>query len=243
VLVLGIDTATWFACVGLVNDGTVLAEESVHVSTGHADVLLPLIQQVLTQAGVGLTSVEGIGASIGPGTFSGLRIGLSTAKGLCYGLGKQLVGISTLEALAATVSDWEGQVCTLLDARRKEVYAAFFLYERNGQLQRVTQDMVMVPDELLKRHAENIANGEVRPCLFLGDGAEVYHDLIRDTYGDKAQFLPWAAHHPSGGTVARLAWQRLQTGDADEIQSLVPRYLRVSDAERKRMLANRTSQV
>ena len=237
-LVLGIDTATWFACVGLVNDGTVVAEESVHVSTGHADVLLPLIQQVLTQAGVRLTSVEGIGVSIGPGTFSGLRIGLSTAKGLCYGLGQQLVGVSTLEALAATVSDWEGHICTLLDARRKEVYAAFFLSEPNGQLQRLTQDLVMVPDELLKRHGEYASNGEARPCLFIGDGAEVYRDLIRDTYGHKTQFLPWATHHPSGGTVARLAWQRLRAGDADELQSLVPRYIRVSDAERKRMLAD-----
>ena len=237
-LVLGIDTATWFACVGLVNDGTVLAEQSVHVSTGHADVLLPLIQQVLTQAGVPLTRLEGIGVSIGPGTFSGLRIGLSTAKGLCYGLGQRLVGVSTLEALTATVSNWEGRVCALLDARRKEVYAAFFLYGRNGQLQRLTQDMVMVPDELLKRHGQHLSGKEIRPCLFIGDGAEVYCDLIRDTYGQKARFLPWATHHPSGGTVARLAWQRLQTGDADEIQSLVPRYIRVSDAERKRMLAD-----
>jgi tRNA threonylcarbamoyladenosine biosynthesis protein TsaB len=191
---------------------------------------------VLTQAGVALTSVEGIGVSIGPGTFSGLPIGLSTAKGLCYGLGQQLVGVSTLEALAATVSDWEGRVCTLLDARRKEVYAAFFWCERNGQPQRLTHDMVMIPDELLKRQGEHVSNTQ-RPCLFIGDGAEVYHDLIRDIYrerGEQVQFLPWATHHPSGGAVARLAWQRLQTGDTDEMQSLVPRYIRVSDAERKR---------
>ena len=233
-LVLGIDTATWFACIGLVNDGAVLVEESAHVSTGHTDILLPLVQHVLTQAGVALTSVEGIGVSIGPGAFSGLRIGLSTAKGLCYGLGQRLVGVSTLEALAATVSDWDGRVCTLLDARRKEVYGAFFRYERSGQLQRLTQDMLMVPDEL----REHVSNKETRPCLFIGDGAEAYHDLIRDIYGERAQFLPWATHHPSGGAVARLAWQRLQTGDADEIQSLVPRYLRVSDAERKRMRAD-----
>ena len=236
-MVLGIDTATWFACVGLVNDGTVVAEESVRVSTGHADVLLPLVQQVLSQAGIALTSITGVGVSIGPGTFSGLRIGLSTAKGLCYGLGQQLVGISTLEALAATVTDWDGRICTLLDARRKEVYAAFFSSEREGQLQRLTQDMVMIPDELRKRHGEYAGNGEARPCLFIGDGAEVYADLIRDTYGEKAQILPWETHHPSGGTIARLAWQRLQAGEADEIQSLVPRYIRVSDAERKRMLA------
>ena len=236
-LTLGIDTATWFACVGLANNGTVVAEKSVHVRTGHADILLPLIEQVLRKADVALTNVEGIGVSVGPGTFSGLRIGLSTAKGLCYGLGQQLVGVSTLEALAATVTDWEGLVGALLDARRKEVYAAFFLYGRKGQLKRLTPDTVMVPDELLKRHGQHAANKETRPCLFIGDGAEVYRDPIRDTYGEKAQFLPWATHHPSGGTIARLAWQRLRAGDADEIQSLVPQYIRVSDAERKRALA------
>ncbi len=225
-LVLGLDTATWFASVGLVGDGRVLAEESRRVQTGHADILLPLVHQLVSRAGLGLTELDGIGVSLGPGSFSGLRVGLNTAKGLCYTLGLALVGVSTLEALAMTVDDWQGRICVLLDARRKEVYAAVFARDQQRRLRRLTPDMVLAPDELWSHISP--------PCLFIGDGAEVYQGLVQARYGDAVRFLSWASHHPSGGAVARLALSRLEAGEADDVGQLVPRYVRLSEAERKR---------
>ncbi len=225
-LVLGLDTATWFTSVGLVRDGGILAEESRRVQTGHADVLLPLVRRLVSRSGIGLTELDGIGVSIGPGSFSGLRVGLNTAKGLCYALGLALVGVSTLEALAATVYDWQGRMCVLLDARRKEVYAAVFVRDQHRRLRRLTPDMVLAPNEL----GAHISP----PCLFLGDGAEAYRGLIQDRYGDAAQSLSWARCHPSGIAVARLALPRLEAGESDDVGKLVPRYVRLSEAERKR---------
>ena len=228
-LVLGLDTATWLTSVGLMRDGRVLAEESRQVRTGHTDILLPLVHQLVSRADVGLSELDGIGVSIGPGSFSGLRVGLSTAKGLCYALGLRLVGVPTLEALATTVDGWQGRLCVLLDARRKEVYAAVFARDQHRGLRRLSPDMVVAPDELWPHITP--------PCLFVGDGAEAYQELIRDRYGDAARFVPWTDCHSSGAAVARLALPRLRAGESDDVATLVPRYVRLSEAERKRRQA------
>ncbi len=224
-IVLGLDTATRFASVGLVGDGSVLAEESRHVQTGHADTVVPLVHQIVSRSGLGLAELDGIGVSLGPGSFSGLRVGLNTAKGLCYALGLALVGVSTLEALATAVDDWQGRICVLLNARRKEVYAAVFARDQQRRLRRLTPDMVLVPDELWSHISP--------PCLFIGDGAEACHRLIHDRYDDAAQFLSWASYRPSGAAVARLALARMEAGESDNVGQLVPRYVCLSEAERK----------
>ena len=102
----------------------------------------------------------------------------------------------TLEALATTVDGWQGRLCALLDARRKEVYAAVFAREQHRGLRRLSPDMVVAPDELWPHITP--------PCLFVGDGAEAYQELIRDRYGDAARFVPWTDCHSSGTAVARL---------------------------------------
>lgn len=243
-LVLGLDTATWVASVGLVNDREVVAEESVCVETGHTDIILSLVQRVLAAANVTLTQVEGIGISIGPGSFSGLRIGLSTAKGFAYALDQRLVGVSTLEALAMTLIGWEGEVCTVLDARRQEVYAALFSCNGQGQVQRLTADSVLSPAELMELLRSEAVTSR---CVFIGDGAEVYAGLLRERYGDAVRILPspsfYHTHHTHGAAVARLAFERLQAGKADNLQQLVPQYIRASDAERKRLLKHDTTPV
>ena len=235
--VLGLDTATWVASVGLVNAREVVAEESVHVKTGHTDIILSLVQRVLAAANVSLTEVYGIGVSIGPGSFSGLRIGLSTAKGLAYGLGQRIVGVSTLEALAMTLRDWEGNVCAVLDARRQEVYAALFSCNGQGQGQRLTADHVFSPADFIEWLWSEAA---VSRCVFVGDGAQVYKGLLRERYGDTVRISPspFSCHssRTPGAVVARLAFERLQAGESDNLQQLVPHYIRISDAERKRLL-------
>jgi len=225
-LVLGIDTATVIGSVGLVRDGDFLVEESCRAASNHTETLFPLITSVLAQAQVSLSEVEGVGVSIGPGSFTGLRISLSAVKGLSYALGHQVVGVSTLEALAGTVTNWQGLICPMLDARRREVYAALFLRDQDGGLERLTPDSAQLPRVLLERITE--------PCLFLGDGAESYAELIRQHDGPDRQLLPFAAHHPRGVVVARMAWERLRRGEHDDLNTLVPCYVRPPEAELKR---------
>src|SRR5262245_17599603 len=125
-LVLGIDTATRIASVGLVRDEAVVGEESSLAVSNHTETLLPLVLRVLAGANVSLPELQGFGVSIGPGSFTGLRIALSTVKGFAYALKQKVAGVPTLAALARTVSDWEGDICTILDARKGEVYTARF---------------------------------------------------------------------------------------------------------------------
>jgi len=226
-LILGIDTATRIASVGLVRDGTLLTEESCPAVSNHTDTLIPLITSLLTHSGVGLSEIQGIGVSTGPGSFTGLRIALSTAKGLAYALGQKVVSVSTLEALALTITDWQGTICPLLDARKGEVYAAFFRRSQDGLCERLTPDQVYSPPVLLEQCST--------PCLFLGDGGEIYEKLIREHCGSEAQILPFASHSPRGTVVAWLAWKRLRQGDYDDLSSLEPCYVRKPDAEFKRI--------
>jgi tRNA threonylcarbamoyladenosine biosynthesis protein TsaB len=225
-LVLGIDTATATASVGVVRYGESLAEESCHAVSSHTETLFPLIARVLDHAGVSLAEVNGIGVSIGPGSFTGLRVALSAAKGVCYALGQKIVGVPTLEALAGTVADWEGLVCPILDARKREVYAALFRRDERGIMERLTPDLVLPPLTLLSRIRER--------CVFLGDGIDAYYELIRRHCGGAARLLPFATHHPRGTVIAQMAGERLSHGHHDNVNTLVPCYVRVSEAELKR---------
>jgi tRNA threonylcarbamoyladenosine biosynthesis protein TsaB len=230
-LILGIDTATQVASVGIIRTGEVLAEESRHERANHTETLLPLIGKVLTQAGVTLPEIEGIGVSIGPGSFTGLRTALGTVKGFAYAMEQKVVGVPTLEALARTVSEWEGKeweglICPILDARKGEVYAALFHQDPERNLVKLLSDHVLAPQQLLEQITES--------CLFLGDGVETYGELIRHHHGALAQLLPFTVYHPRGSVIAQMAWERLRTGDSDALQSLVPAYVRPPEAVVKR---------
>ncbi len=225
--VLGIDAATPVASVGLIQDGRVLAEQTGGAAASHAENLLPLIQRVLNQAHLSLPEVGGIGVTIGPGTFSGLRIALSTIKGFAYALSQPVAGVSTLLTLAHAVTDWTGRVCVVLDARKREVYAASFVRDPHGHLTRLTEDLVLSPEEL--------ANHIIEPCLLVGDGVERYGTIIRQHCGAHTEFLPLSAVPLRGSSVARLAWMRFKQGDHDDASQLLPHYIRRSDAERNRL--------
>jgi tRNA threonylcarbamoyladenosine biosynthesis protein TsaB len=227
-LVLGIDTATRIASVGLVSNGEVLDEESSLAVSNHTETLLPLILQVLERSQLTLAAVQGIGVSIGPGSFTGLRIALGTVKGFAYAQKQLVVGVSTLEALAQTVPEWEGDICTVLDARKGEVYAAFFHCNPAGQYTRLSPDQVVSPQTFFTERQT--------PCLFLGDGVERYGDLLIRQCGPYTRLLPFPTHHPRGGVIAQMAWRRLSRGEHDDVGLLTPHYVRKPEAEFKRIV-------
>ena len=232
--VIGIDTASATASVALVENGLLLSEKTDlrcdSTSNGirrtsksnHAETILPLIELLFESTGASLQDITGFALSIGPGSFTGLRIGLSTVKGLVYGSQIPVVGMSTLFAHAARVTDYDGLICTLLDARKHEVYAAVF--RKTGDVvNRVTEDTVASVREL-QRGAS---------CLFVGDGAAVYKDLLLDSPG--VRLLETINYPTVAATVARLAEDRFRCNKVDDLSTLSPAYVRPSEAEFKRV--------
>jgi tRNA threonylcarbamoyladenosine biosynthesis protein TsaB len=200
-------------------DGAVLAEGVHRESRSHTASLPLLVERVLGEAGLALEDVEGIAVSIGPGSFTGLRVGLALAKGLAFAGGLPLVGVPTLEALAWVADAEPGtSLCAALDARKREVYAALFTATAEGP-RRLTPDLALAPAALAARLP--------RPCTLVGDAGEVYGDVL----GAHAHLLPFATHHPRGGVIARLGAARLAAGEAANAGTLEPVYVRPPDAE------------
>ena len=221
-LVLGIESSTMQGGVALVGETGLVAEYTLNVEVTHSERLLPALDRLLTDAGVGLDALGGLAVSIGPGSFTGLRIGLSTAKGLAYATGLPLVGVPTLEVLAWSVPYAAVPVCPVLDARKQEVYAALFRYT-HGALVPVMQPTALAPEVLCARIR--------RPTLFLGDGLAEYGDLFRRLLGEKLLVPPPASRGARPGSLADLGRQRLLRGEQDALDTIVPLYLRPSEAE------------
>jgi tRNA threonylcarbamoyladenosine biosynthesis protein TsaB len=239
--VIGIDTATTVASVALVDNGLVISEKSHprrepasdgdrHVSkSNHAETILPLLESLLESTGMSLQGISGLAVSIGPGSFTGLRIGLSTVKGLAYGWRIPVVGVSTLLAQAARVTHYDGLICTLLDAHKNEVYAA--LFEKTGDaVRRISEDTV-APAATIIEITRLLTKGA--PCLMVGDGAAVHERLLLQQLGDAALFQAGDFSFSIGATVARLSEHRFRSNDVDDLGSLIPVYLRRAEAEFK----------
>jgi len=221
VLVLGIDTATWTASVGISSAGKRIAERSLPTAGSHGFSLLPLIEATLGDAGLETSSLQGIGVSIGPGSFTGLRIGLATAKGLAFAHRLPIAGVRTLPALAQAAVVEEGLVCPMLDARKAEVYTALVAM-RGGRAEVVHAEVAVA----LERWLPLIGS---RPCTFIGDAVE----LVRPHADPLWTLLPFADFHSDGGVIADLAWRRVSAGQSDDVDILEPFYARPSEAELK----------
>ncbi len=225
-LVMGIETSTMQGGVALVSEQGLLSEYLLNVKATHTERLLPSIDRLLQDAGITMNRVEGLAVSVGPGSFTGLRIGLSTAKGLAVAAGKPLVGVPTLEAMAWTLPFCAHPICPILDARKNEVYCALFRHE-GGRLVRLMEDAALSPDLLISWIRE--------PTVFLGNGLAIYSDLLKSRLKELALFAPLAHRGGRAAAVAELGRGRLLLGEQDGIPELAPRYLRPSEAELKRL--------
>lgn len=221
--VLAIDTATWRCSVALVRDGVVLAERAERTTSNHAGTLPRLVDETLRLAGTKLEGDDALAVTIGPGSFTGLRIALGFAKGIAYAGGHRLLGVPTLDALALVAPPTSERVCAVLDARKREVYAG--VYEWSGErLVRLGEPVAIA--------AETLARQLGGRCTFIGDAVESYGDVFRGVLGAGAVLLPSEQHPPSAVATARLATGRLRGADpADDLESLEPRYLRPPEAE------------
>jgi tRNA threonylcarbamoyladenosine biosynthesis protein TsaB len=227
-VILAFETATPAGSIALVSGEDVLAEEALSRGRQASETFLAAVRELLLRAGRKAGDVACVAASAGPGSFTGLRVGMAAAKGFCFGLGVPIVAVPTLHALALTARG-AGEaftVCPVLDARKKEVYAAFFRREKDACL-RLTPDMAVAPEALLDR----LPQGRV---MFLGDGGGLFGPFFRARLGDRAVFPSAGEGLPSAGAVGRLAFRLAGEGRAKDPRSAVPAYIRRSEAETRR---------
>lgn len=237
--VVGIDTATRAGSVAMIRCGDRGApERMVEVAheeeLRHAETLLPAIDRCLERAGCTLGEVSGYAVSIGPGSFTGLRVGLSTAKGLSFATGAWLVGVPTLEAYAAAAARrGGGPVYVCLDARKGEVYAALFATDGAGRVERLLDDAVETPAAAVERLRPHLVDHD-STLRVVGDGAARYPDEIVAAL-ERERGVEVAPQSPSGRgfAVAELGCERFRAAGPDDTAYLAPRYLRASEAELK----------
>lgn len=221
--VLCIDTASDTACVGIVRDDVVLAEQQVRVSAQHGETLLPRIAQVLESAGVARSAVDLIAVGLGPGSFTGVRIGLATAKGLAIGLGKPIVGVRSSEALAAAVEGARRVVA--IDGRKGEVFASAWAIE-DGALRALVEDVHGAPDAIAARIRDTLGPG---PLTLVGTGASAYPAFAE---GLGAGITRASVEHDvvRASTLASVALRMLERQGPSDLARLEPVYVRPADA-------------
>ena len=221
--ILGIDTSTPIGSVALIDGENLVAEHTLNIVQAHSSRLMPAIDRVLKWGDITVDALDGCAVGIGPGSFTGIRIGMATIKSLCYALDKPIVGISTLEAIAYNLRWVNGAICPLLDARRSEVYGAVF--EGGAEWQRLSEDLCLPIDAFLDQLDTHASPN----CLinFVGDGLATYGDAVRERLGERVHFVDAIFNVPRGATIAHLGAQRLQQEDSDSYWTLVPNYVRV----------------
>jgi tRNA threonylcarbamoyladenosine biosynthesis protein TsaB len=222
--ILAADTSTSINTVALCDDGRILAESVVDCGRAHAERLLSTVDWVLAEAGIGLRDIDMLAISAGPGSFTGLRVGVATWKGLALGAGLPLVAVPTLDALARVHPLYEGTLCPLLDAKMGEVFGAVYRFDA-GRRRKSTADLVRPVKAILET-----LEGTVH---FLGDGALRYWETISGVLPD-AVIVVGPTSVPRASVVAEEAREMLSRGCGTDPAAVTPVYLRKSQAEEAR---------
>ena len=227
-LILAFETSAKAGSVALAEDGRLLGESYQNTGLTHSQTLLTMAQELIASCGCQPADVQAIAVANGPGSFTGVRIGVAAAKGFAWGAGIPCCGVSTLEAMALGFGVYNGYVLPVMDARREQVYTATFHAEK-GRLFRVTEDRAISLEELKK---DLISLKE--PIFLVGDGSILcYNTLLEDV---PALILPPEHRmHQRAAGVALAALPHLKAGEGCDGSTLTPNYLRVSQAERERL--------
>lgn len=206
----------------MVAGGRCVAEHSLQTGLTHSRSLHVAIDRLTKDAVLGWADIDGIAVSSGPGSFTGLRIGMSTAKGLAMATGKPLLGVSTLDGLASQFSFTPHLICPVLDARKKQVFAAFYRCLDHGRPRLLGEYMVLEPERLSRMIKE--------PVILVGDGVERYRDIFQNP--DRPTMIPpTGIHFPRAACIGVLAMELWDKQEFLDLASAVPIYIRSSDAE------------
>lgn len=224
--VLTIDTSTIVASAAITSDEKLVAEVIINYKKKHSEKLLPAIHHLMADAGLTISEMDGFGVVKGPGSFTGLRIGMATVKGFAQALNKPVAGISTLEALAANLLYTKGLICPMLDARRGQVFTG--IYRCCGDdLSTVMEDSVISVDELIDKLR---SFGKDCPIYLLGEAAPLYAQVIQNEIFNAYTVAPHLSMNRAS-SAGYLAQKRLSAGLGEDYKTLEPFYIRPSYAE------------
>ena len=227
-LILAFETSAKAASVALMESGKLLGESYQNTGLTHSQTLMVMAEDLLKQCGKTVADVTAVAVAEGPGSFTGVRIGVAAAKGFAWGGSIPCFGVSTLEAMAESLGVYQGYVCACMDARRSQVYNALF-YVNNGVVERHSEDRAIslaeLGDEL--QHLDG-------PIFLVGDGADLTHKTLRGSV-EELILPPEHRKHQRAVGVAILAARRAEAGEAPSGGALTPNYLRLSQAEREKL--------
>ena len=219
--ILAMDTTGPSLSVAVAREGKIVYECFQSTQRTHSERLLPMIEAALQAEGIEAAQLDALAVTVGPGSFTGVRIGAETAKALCHALEKPCVPVNALEAIARGAGSFDGVVCPMQDARAGQVYCAAY---RGGE--RILPDAAMKLDEFLGSLPQEVA------CLFIGDGAEANRGKISQALGERAVFAQASEMNLRAANAALIACEKIET--AVSWRELLPYYLRKPQAERER---------
>jgi tRNA threonylcarbamoyladenosine biosynthesis protein TsaB len=220
--ILGIDSSTPGCSVALLNNDTIVAERIADPKPSYSKYLLQMVDQVLNEGNSRLDDVDGFAVTIGPGSFTGLRIGVSLLKGFVLATEKPFVGINSLEALACTLDAPKYPVCTALDARKSEVYAAVYESQKDGLLPLI-KESALSPEALCKKIKT--------PMLFIGIGVERYREVFKESLGKRFIEPETPPRFSTAAGTALLASRQFEQNKQFDLNLLKINYIRKSEAE------------
>jgi len=223
--ILAVDTSTMSLSVAITGKSGLLSEITVINNQTHSIHLINLIERALGISGLSIKDIDGYAVTNGPGTFTGLRIGISTIKGLAAATHKPIVGISSLEALASQAGPAANLICPFMDARRGEIYTNLYR-SKNGRMIQIEDERVIDPSEMIDQICET--------CIFIGNGAKLYREIIEKKLGEKAVFASEKQNIIQASSIAYLGRDRFTNLNTEDNTQFVPVYIRKSDAEIKK---------
>ncbi len=227
-LLLTFETSAKAASVALMQNGKLLGESYQNTGLTHSQTLMVMAEDLLKQCGFAAQDVQAVAVAAGPGSFTGVRIGVAAAKGLAWGAQVPCHGVSTLQSMALGLGAFQGTVCPVMDARRSQVYNALFAAE-NGQLTRICDDRAIALAEL----AEEL-KALPQPIFLVGDGSELTYRTLKDTVPGLV-LPPECRMHQRAVGVGLAALKAIEAGEPGDAEALQPNYLRLSQAEREKL--------
>ena len=222
--VLAIDTSTVMASCAVLDEENLLGEFSLNQNMGHSENLVPMVKTLLDNLNLKVSDIDLYGVALGPGSFTGLRIGIATVKAFAHVYNKPIVGVSTLEGLAFNVRA-NGVIVPMIDARKNRVYAGIYKWE-DGYLNNIEEPTAVEIDELLEYLNANYSN-----IMVNGNGIYIHREKIKDKLGDKVQFAPFIQNTCRAASIGELALLKREEGKLENCFSLVPEYIRQSQAQ------------
>lgn len=225
--ILVLESSGLVASVALMEENSMICEFTMNHKKTHSQTLLPMVDEMMKITGFNKKELDAVAISKGPGSFTGLRIGSATAKGLSQALNIPVISVSSLEGLAANLYGTEDLICPIMDARRSQVYAGIFQYEGEKLVTRMEDDAVSVADLI------SMLNEKGEPVIFLGDAVPVYQKLLEEGLTVPYRFAPSHMNRQRAGAVGVLAVQYFKEGKTETSRDHKPEYLRKSQAERE----------